>query len=75
MGLPTDAAWTINTDQIRPATVPGPKKDGLKSTTALRPAGLTNTAADIGTQWYDATLLKPIWWNGTVWKDGATATV
>jgi hypothetical protein len=28
-----------------------------------------------GTMFYDTSLGKPIWWNGTVWKDAAGTTV
>lgn len=28
-----------------------------------------------GQQHYDATLLKPIWWNGTIWTDAAGLAV
>ena len=34
--------------------------------TANRPSAVT---AGFGAQWFDATLQKPIWSNGTVWKD------
>ena len=38
-------------------------------TTGNRPA-----SADIGTQYFDTTLNKPIWWNGSMWVDSdATA--
>lgn len=40
-------------------------------TTAQRP---TLTNSDVGYQYFDTTLDKPIWWNGTIWKD-ATATI
>lgn len=39
-------------------------------TTALRP-GTTR----IGAFYYDTTIDRPIWWNGTVWKNAAGATV
>ncbi|MEK3987461.1 hypothetical protein MHB77_29450 [Paenibacillus sp. FSL K6-3166] len=40
-------------------------------TTAIRPTiGLY-----INKQYFDTTLGKPIWWNGTVWKDAAGTTV
>lgn len=42
-------------------------KSGL---TAERP-----TVNQIGYQYFDTTLGKPIWWNGTVWKDAAGTTV
>ncbi|WCF57224.1 tailspike protein/preneck appendage [Bacteroides phage PhiCrAssBcn23] len=41
--------------------------------TSDRPAGLTST--DTGFQFYDRTLIKPIWWNGTAWIDATGATV
>lgn len=41
------------------------------STTAARPT----TGLYIGMQVFDTTLGKPIWWNGTVWKDAAGTTV
>ena len=43
-----------------------------RGTTANRPAASTVGA---GAQWYDTTLGKPIWSNGTVWKDATGATV
>lgn len=39
-------------------------------TTGARPNGMGT-----GTPYFDTTLGKPIWWNGTVWKDSAGATV
>jgi len=40
-------------------------------TTSNRPAGLT--AANAGQPYFDTTLGKPVWWNGTAWVD-ATGT-
>lgn len=37
--------------------------------TASRPT------ADIGEQYFDTTIGKPIWWNGTFWKDGSGVNV
>jgi len=45
-------------------------RDAMTGTTAQRPV-----APVISQKYYDTTILKPIWWNGTVWKDGANATV
>lgn len=42
------------------------------STTAFRPT--TGLVAGY-TMYFDITLGKPIWWNGTVWKDAAGTTV
>ena len=39
-------------------------------TTAQRP-----TTADTGDFYYDTSISKPLWWNGTVWKDAQNATV
>lgn len=51
------------------------RADGLisggSSTTAARPTGTIRA----GAQWFDTTLNKPIWWNGTVWVDATGATV
>ncbi|MOA07260.1 hypothetical protein D3C78_1269480 [compost metagenome] len=40
-------------------------------TTANRP----NIGLYINKQYFDTTLGKPLWWNGTVWKDAAGTTV
>ena len=32
-------------------------------------------AAQVGEMFYDTTLLKPIWWNGTYWRDAAGTIV
>jgi hypothetical protein len=42
------------------------------SATGSRPSA---SAVGAGTQWYDTTLGKPIWSNGTDWKDAAGTTV
>ena len=45
--------------------------DFQSGTTAQRPTlGLI-----AGQQYWDTTLAKPIWWNGSVWKDAANTTV
>lgn len=43
-------------------------------TTAVATGGRP-TVTTIGLQIYDTTLGKPIWWNGSVWKDAAGTTV
>lgn len=40
-------------------------------TTAQRPTG----GLQISDLYYDTTLAKPVWWNGTVWKDATGTTV
>lgn len=51
------------------------RADGLisggTSTTAARPTGRIRT----GSQWFDTTLRKPIWYNGTAWVDANGKTV
>lgn len=50
--------------------------NGLKSlagTTGARPVGLV--AGDVGVQYFDTTLNKPIWWKGAVWIDATGTTV
>jgi len=42
----------------------------IYATTAGRP-----TVRPLGYSIFDTTLGKPIWWNGTVWKDATGATV
>jgi hypothetical protein len=43
-------------------------------TTAQRPVTSTTLPLPVGQFYYDTTLDRPIWWNGTVWKkaDGTT---
>jgi len=43
-------------------------------TTADRPLNTATTPLFTGQYYYDTTLDRPIWWNGTVWKkaDGTT---
>lgn len=45
-------------------------RDTMTGTTAQRPAQAVKAQ-----RYYDETLGKPIWWNGTVWKDAAGTTV
>ena len=46
----------------------------LSGTTAQRPVSTVQAALPVGQFYYDTTLDRPIWWNGTVWKkaDGTT---
>jgi len=46
----------------------------LSGTTAERPVSTAQVALAVGQIYYDTTLDRPIWWNGTVWKkaDGTT---
>jgi hypothetical protein len=72
MGLPTDSAWTVLVDRVTPASY-GPTPQVGQGTTAQRPAGLPADGRSF--QFYDTTLGKPVWFNGTVWKDATGATV
>lgn len=46
----------------------------LSGTTVNRPVDSVQLPIPIGQFYYDTTLDRPIWWNGTVWKkaDGTT---
>ena len=44
-----------------------------RGATAQRPTGLTDS--DAGLLYYDTTLGKPIWWNGSGWTDSGGAAV
>ena len=46
----------------------------LSGTTAQRPLQSVQAPLPVGQFYYDTTLDRPIWWNGTVWKkaDGTT---
>jgi hypothetical protein len=46
----------------------------LSGTTAQRPVSTVQAPLSIGQIYYDTTLDRPIWWNGSVWKkaDGTT---
>ena len=46
---------------------------GASGITSGRPT-LRNVNHDIGFMYFDITLNKPIWWNGTVWKDAMGVT-
>lgn len=56
---PTDALAVVNRQFVT-----------LNGLTAARPA-----APVTGQFYYDTTIGKPIWWNGTNWKDATGATV
>lgn len=44
----------------------------IKGTTAQRPATLTATN-DVGFEYFDTTLGKPVWWKGATWVDATGA--
>ncbi|OIN55728.1 hypothetical protein [Arsenicibacter rosenii] len=49
-----------------------PVVPGRNGTTANRPG---TVGLPTGYPYYDTTLGKPIWWNGSAWKDAANSTV
>lgn len=67
-GPTTFASFDVSRSQL---TMTGPVRAG-QYTTAARPAAST---AGAGAMVYDTTLSKPIWSNGSVWKDAAGTTV
>lgn len=69
--VPGAGAGGGSTDFNSAVTVAGVFKPG-RFTTALRPAAAT---AGQGGEIYDTTLSKPIWSDGTVWRDAAGTSV
>lgn len=59
---------TTNADQLRTFRA---NRSVSSGTTAQRP----NIDLFVNQQYFDTTLGKPIWWNGSVWKDAAGTTV
>lgn len=55
-----------------PAGPPGASGTAGFGVTGSRPSASTS---GVGVMWFDTTLGKPIWSNGTVWKDATGATV
>lgn len=47
----------------------------LYGTTAERPLQSVQAPLPIGQIYYDTTIDRPIWWNGTVWKNASGTTV
>lgn len=45
-------------------------QQSTSGTTASRPV-----ASNVGDFYFDITIGKPIWWNGSVWKDATGTTV
>ena len=46
----------------------------VKGTTETRNS-MTLNSSNVGFQYFDTTLNKPIWWNGSAWVDATGATV
>jgi len=72
----TDSANELRTNSY--ASVQGDDAFVLQTnkngTTANRPV-LRNSMYDIGYQYFDTDLQKPIWWGGSAWKDATGTTV
>jgi len=60
---PTDDLWRRKVRDVLNATVRRMMGQGL---TAERPRN-----PEAGTQFYDRALSKPVWFDGTVWRDAA----
>lgn len=66
-------SWDLGRDirvNGRITTAVGAVVQGARGATASRP---TLTATDVGAQYFDTNLGKPIYWNGSAWRD-ATGT-
>lgn len=63
----TDELWRR---KVRDAVNGAMRRSLSQGATAERPKN-----PDKGTQHYDYTLEKPVWWNGTVWKDASGTVV
>jgi hypothetical protein len=59
---------TTTTDTVRLYRT---ARNNMSGSTAQRP----DIDLFVNQQYFDTTLSKPIWWNGTVWKDAAGTTV
>jgi len=70
----TDRLVSVNDASQLPAEVQA-VLDARHSVTRSGATGARPTVSIIGTQFFDTTLNKPVWWNGTVWKDATGATV
>lgn len=64
---PTEAEWKRKTRDAVNSLI---KRLSGNGPTTGRPKGPV-----VGQMFYDTTLLKPIWWNGSVWKDANGTTV
>ena len=65
---PAAMAITLRNDQIKMFRT---QRNISSGTTAQRP----NIDLYVNQQYFDTSLNKPIWWNGSVWKDAAGTTV
>jgi hypothetical protein len=64
---PTEQGWRR---KVRDAVNLLMKRFANQGETSERPPN-----PDRGTQFYDVTLSKPIWWSGTHWKDASGTNV
>lgn len=68
----------VFTGDITPNTVYSVIAGDIWITKGYNPQGITSsrpTDAVIGDQFYDTSLQKPIWFNGTLWKDASGTAV
>jgi hypothetical protein len=73
IGFNADNTYDIGASTLRPRYVrAGTAVQTGAAVTGSRPAAST---AGVGAMFYDTTLSKPIWSNGTVWKDATGTTV
>lgn len=65
-----DVAMLVQWNSVRWTDLNGFTPAKHSGTTALRPALTSGGAsADIGFNYFDSTLGRPIWWNGSAWVD------
>jgi hypothetical protein len=70
--LPDDLFAQLRDLERRVAALERARKTPAASTTAARPAA---AAAGVGATYYDTTLSKAAWSDGTVWRDAAGVVV
>lgn len=66
---PGSKAWECSASATRQATAPRPS---LSTTSGARPPAV---AVGAGCQMYDTTLFRPIWSDGSVWRDAMGTAV
>ncbi len=64
---PTDEGWRRKARDLLNAVVRRLMGQGATDARPLNPT--------VGTLFYDTTLGRPIWWNGTGWRDAAGGAV
>lgn len=69
------ANWILGSSSIASIDASGSIKSASTVATGSGLTGARPTVTTTGAQWYDTTLGKPIWWNGSNWIDATGATV